>query len=99
MPFLHLTRDMFVSDRAGTMLQEEPLKDRCSRRQWMHQEYSSGIRDRDLKEQLCLRIKRTSSRIFRKALMLNIMKQRVKPSVKIQKMSDWTLWRGQPPQK
>jgi hypothetical protein len=36
------------------------------RRQWTHQEGSSGIRDRDLKEQLCLLKDRTSSRIFRK---------------------------------
>jgi hypothetical protein len=43
----------------------------------MHQEGSNGIRDRDLKEQLHLGNKRTSNRIFRKALMMEIMKQGV----------------------
>jgi hypothetical protein len=27
MPFLHRARDMVVRDQAGTVLQEEPLKD------------------------------------------------------------------------
>jgi hypothetical protein len=33
----------------------------------------------------------TSCRIFRKAVMLEIVKRRVEPSVRIQKMSNWTL--------
>jgi hypothetical protein len=37
-------------------------------------ECSTGIRDRDLKEQLCLERERTFGRIFRKALMLEIVK-------------------------
>jgi hypothetical protein len=37
-------------------------------------EGSNGIRGRDLKEQLCLGSERTSGRIFRKALMLEIVK-------------------------
>jgi hypothetical protein len=39
-----------------------------------------------LKEQLCLGRKRTSIRIFRKALTLEIVKRIVEPSVRIQKM-------------
>jgi hypothetical protein len=31
MPFLHCARDMVITDQAKTMLQEEPLKDGCSR--------------------------------------------------------------------
>jgi hypothetical protein len=46
-------------------------------------ECSNGTRDRDLKEQLCLGSERTSGRFFRKALVLEIMKQRVEPSVTI----------------
>jgi hypothetical protein len=34
----------------------------------------SGIRDRDLKKQLCLRKERTSGRIFRKTVGLEIVK-------------------------
>jgi hypothetical protein len=66
------------------------------RRQWTCQECNSGRRDRDLKEQPHLRKERTSVRIFRKAVVLEIMKQKVEPSVRMRKMSDWTLWRGQP---
>jgi hypothetical protein len=40
----------------------------------MHQEGSSGIRDRALKEPMHLESERTSSRIFRKDLVLEIMK-------------------------
>jgi hypothetical protein len=60
---------------------------------WARLEGSSGIRDRDLKEQLCLGSERTSGRIFRKALMLEIMKRRMEPSVRIRKMNVRTLWR------
>jgi hypothetical protein len=69
------------------------------RRQWPLPQCSSGIRVQDLKEQLCLGSERTSSRIFRKAVMLEIVKGRVKSSVRFQKMSEWTLWRGQSPPK
>jgi hypothetical protein len=44
------------------------------RRQWMHQECSRGMKDRDLKEQPCLGKERTSSRIFRKIVELKIEK-------------------------
>jgi hypothetical protein len=43
-------------------------------RQQKCQERSSGIRDQDFKEQLHLGSKRASSRIFRKALVLEIMR-------------------------
>jgi hypothetical protein len=55
----------------------DPRGQTLERRQWMHQEGSNGIWDQDLKEQLHLGNERTSNRIFRKALMLEIMKRRV----------------------
>jgi hypothetical protein len=60
-------------------------------------EGGSGIRDGDLKEQLRLGSERTSGGIFRKALVLEIVKRRVEPSVRIRKMNVRTLWRGFPP--
>jgi hypothetical protein len=57
------------------------------------QQWNKGLR---LKEQLCLRSKRTSSRTFRKGLVLEVMKQRVESSVRIRKISDWTSRRGWP---
>jgi hypothetical protein len=44
-----------------------------------------------LKEQLHLGSKRTSGRIFTMAVMLEIVKWKVEPLVRIWKMSDWTL--------
>jgi hypothetical protein len=43
-------------------------------RRWVKPEGGSGIRDRDVKEQLHLGSERTSGRIFRKAVVLEIMK-------------------------
>jgi hypothetical protein len=51
-----------------------PKGQKLERRQQMHQEGSSGIRDRASKEQLHVGSERASSRIFRKALVLEIMK-------------------------
>jgi hypothetical protein len=56
-------------------------------------------KNRDLKEQLRLGSERTCGRIFRKALVLEIVKRRVEPSVRIRKMNVRTLWRGQSPPK
>jgi hypothetical protein len=52
-----------------------------------------------LKEKLRLGSERTSSRIFRKIIGLEIVKQITRSSVRMRAMSDWTLWRGQPPLK
>jgi hypothetical protein len=62
-------------------------------------EAGNAIRDRDLKEQLRLGIERTSCRIFRMALMLEIVKRRIEPSDRIRKMNVRTFWRGLPPPK
>jgi hypothetical protein len=58
------------------------------RRRRTHQEGSNGIRDEGLKKQLRLGSEKTSCRIFGMAFVLEIVKQRVEPSVRIRKMSD-----------
>jgi hypothetical protein len=60
----------------------------------MHQGGNSGIRGRDLKEQLCLRKEGTADSILRKTVELKVMKQIVGTSIRLQKVSYWTLWRG-----
>jgi hypothetical protein len=67
--------------RPWTMLQEEPKKDRHLGRE--KTEGITGISNQDLKEQLHLESERTCSRIFTKALVLETIKRRVKPSVRI----------------
>jgi hypothetical protein len=57
-------------------------------------EGSHGLRNRNPKEQLHLGSGRTSRGIYRKALLLEIMKQIDASSVRMQKMSVRTLWRG-----
>jgi hypothetical protein len=60
------------------------------------QQWNKGPR---LKGVPMYREERTSSRIFRKTVELKVMKQIVGTSISQQKMSDWKLWRGQPPPK
>jgi hypothetical protein len=62
-------------------------------------EGSTGIRGRDLKEQLHLGSERTSGRIFRKDLVLEIVKRRVETLLRIRKRNVRTLWRGRSPPK
>jgi hypothetical protein len=69
------------------------------KRRWAKPEGISGIRDRDLKKELHLRKKRTSSRIFKKTVELEVTKQIVGTSIRLQNMSVRTLWRGRPPLK
>jgi hypothetical protein len=59
----------------------------------------SGIRDRHFKEQLRLGSERISGGIYRKALVLEIVKRIARSSVTIIKMRDWTSWRGRFPLK
>jgi hypothetical protein len=62
-------------------------------------ECNTRIRNGDLKEHLRLGSERTIGGIYRKAIVLEMVKRRVEPSVRIKKMSNWTLWRGRPPPK
>jgi hypothetical protein len=58
-----------------------------------------AIRNRDFKEQLCPGRERISGGIYSNALVLETVKRVAGSSVRIRKMRDWTLWRGQPPPK
>jgi hypothetical protein len=58
-----------------------------------------GIRIQDLKNQLYLRSERTSGRIFKKTIRLEIAKRMTKSSFRIQEIRQWTLWKGWPPLK
>jgi hypothetical protein len=55
-----------------------PKGQKTERRKQMRQKGSSGIRDRALNELMHLESERTSSRFFRKDLVLEIVKQKVK---------------------
>jgi hypothetical protein len=66
-------------------------------RWWQGPECNSGIKDRDASWQIHLRKERTSSRIFRKAVELEIEKRIVRSLTGLrEEASDWTLWRGRP---
>jgi hypothetical protein len=94
--FLHHARDTVVWDQEVREALEEWM---LERRQLMHQEWSSGIKDQDLKEHLCLRKERTSGRIFRQTIELEITKLTVGTSIGLWKMNVRTLCRDQPPPK
>jgi hypothetical protein len=64
------------------------------RRQLTCQEGINGTRNRDFKEQLHLGSERTSSGIYTKTSGLDITKRTAGSSVRLQRMGDWTLWRG-----
>jgi hypothetical protein len=88
MPFLHCICD--------NVARGVPKGRTLERRQRTHQDCSNGISDRDLKVHLYLRKERTSGRIFRKTAELEGMKQIVRTSIRLWKMSDWALWKGRP---
>jgi hypothetical protein len=52
-----------------------------------------------VRQQLHLGSKREFNKIIRKTLVLEIMNRIARSSVRMQKIRDWTLWRGQPPPK
>jgi hypothetical protein len=57
---------------------------------------NNGIGNRGLKEGLHLGSSRTLSKTFRQSVELEFAKQTVGTSIRLQKMSVRTLWRGQP---
>jgi hypothetical protein len=73
-------KDTVVKDKAVPRTQKRWM---FGKRHRAKPEGISGIRHQDLTEQLHLGSERTSSRIYRKALVPEIVKQRVKPSVRI----------------
>jgi hypothetical protein len=62
-------------------------------------ECNNGIRNRSASQQLRLRKERTSGRIFRKTVELEIEKRIVWPSTGLREVSDWTFRRSLPPPK
>jgi hypothetical protein len=66
------------------------------RRQLMGQEGTNGTRNRDVKEELRLGDERTTRGIYRKCTGLEIAKRIFRCTVGLQRMKDWTLWRGRP---
>jgi hypothetical protein len=62
-----------------------------------HPKCNNGLRKRGLKERLDLWSTRIFCRIFMKTAELEIAKQIVGASIRLRKMSNWTLWRGRPP--
>jgi hypothetical protein len=72
MPFLHGVKDSIVNDRALPRSQKgRTFGKRCRAKPVG----INGIRDRDLKKQLCVRKERTSGRILRKTVELEVEKQ------------------------
>jgi hypothetical protein len=62
----------------------------------MRLEGTNGTRNRDVNEQLRLGNERKTRGIYRKSIGLEIMKQNARCTVGLQRIKDWTLWRGQP---
>jgi hypothetical protein len=58
---------------------------------------SKQIKNRDTRQQLHLKIERTSEEFDRKAFGLEFMKRATGMSSRLWKMRKWTLWRGHPP--
>jgi hypothetical protein len=75
-----------------------PKGQTLKRRLRMCQEGSSGIRDRDLKEQLRLRSKMEFNKTIRKTFGLEIARRAIEFFFGLQKMSDCTLWRSWTPE-
>jgi hypothetical protein len=83
----------------GNVVQETQKEQTFRKRCWMQQECNNGIKNRDLKEQLCLGSKGNVNKTFRETLGLEITNRIARSSVTIRKMSVRTLWRGWLPPK
>jgi hypothetical protein len=121
-PFLHGIKDTAIRDQAGTVLQEELLKDGQSRRDnwesgprsvlykdslkasiWEEMTHAAEIQQWHKGPRPETRATSGEQRDFYEALGqsigLEVTKRAVEFSIRLQKMSDWTLWRGRPPPK
>jgi hypothetical protein len=67
------------------------------RRRRVNLEGSIEIKDPSTKWQLCLKIKRTSDGLYRKAFGLEFVKRAAGMSGRLRKVRDWTLWRSRTP--
>jgi hypothetical protein len=59
---------------------------------------TDGIREW-ISEQPHLKSERTTSKIYRKTVGLEVVKRETEMSARLLKMRNWTLWRGRPPPK
>jgi hypothetical protein len=62
-------------------------------------ECNNGIWNRGSKNQLHLRMRRTSSRNYRMPMQLEEENRIVSSTIKLQDVNDWTFWKVQPPPK
>jgi hypothetical protein len=69
------------------------------KRGWKGAEYSNGIRNQDLKQQVCLGSKETFSEALGQTIRLEIIKLTAESFVRIRKMSVKASWRSQLPPK
>jgi hypothetical protein len=60
---------------------------------------NTGEREQGLKQELRLRSKKTLFEVLGQTHVLVVVKQVVRISIRLQKVSDWTLWRGWSPPK
>jgi hypothetical protein len=66
------------------------------KRRWKGPECNNGIRDRGLKGQLRLGSKMAFNKTVRQTFGLEVAKRVLEFSIKMRKISDWTLWRFHP---
>jgi hypothetical protein len=72
-------------------------KGRTFEEKWRTQlKFNSGIRDRDLKQELCLGSKKTLYKALGQTHELEVVKRKVVISIGLRKISDWRLQRGRP---
>jgi hypothetical protein len=64
---------------------------------WKDPKCKIGIKDPDTRRQLHLMIERTSEGIDRKAFRLEFVKRATGMFSRLQKVRDWTVWRGRRP--
>jgi hypothetical protein len=78
---------------------QETQKGRTFRRRcWEKPDGNPGIKDQDF-EKLRLGSDTISGGFYRKTTTLEIIKRTAGSSVRLQRIKDWTLWRGQNPPK
>jgi hypothetical protein len=104
-----MTHRAKVAWRKGHIVRKDQTRDKVARgapkgrklerRYEAKLECKNGIKDPGIRWQLHLKIGRTSDGLDRKAFGLEFMKRAAGRSSALQKMRDWTLWRGQPPPK
>jgi hypothetical protein len=84
---------------SDTVARGAPKGRKLDRRQQMHLECNKGIKDRGARRWLCLGSKKGFNKTIGQPLGLKVAKWAVDFSIGLREVSDWTLWRGQPPPK